>query len=497
MILIRQLWRRNPLNSGLRWFYSCSSSPLTASSTVVSEFPRPFLGFEAHSAFRQLIKPIDQLSRYYFFHASCFTTHAAVEHSLGGMVEVPLAQTGEGIAECELLKWFVQEGDEVEEFQPLCEVQSDKATIEITSRYRGKISQILHAPGDIVKVGETLLKMAVEEVSPTTVTDDISEADLFDPSKQHESSSQVSFSSESRLSGILCTPAVRNLAKQYGIDINDIKGSGKGGRILKEDIINYVSGKDNDTEPSTYCSDTPVAGRLLYEDKTLQLRGFQRAMVKSMTMAARVPHFHYVEEIHCEALVKLKASFQNENPDPSIKHTFLPFLVKSLSMAMGRYPLLNSCFNEDMHEINVKGSHNIGVAMATPYGLVVPNIKKVQSLSILEITKEISRLQQLAKENKLSHDDISGGTITISNIGAIGGKFGSPLINLPEVAIIAIGRMQKVPHITDDGTVYPMPVMTVNIGADHRVLDGATVAKFCNEWKSFVEKPELLLLHTR
>ncbi|KAL2922952.1 Lipoamide acyltransferase component of branched-chain alpha-keto acid dehydrogenase complex mitochondrial [Bienertia sinuspersici] len=116
---------------------------------------------------------------------------------------------------------------------------------------------------------------------------------------------------------------------------------------------------------------------------------------------------------------------------------------------------------------------------------------------IFQITKEISRLQRLAIENKLSHDDINGGTITLSNIGAIGGKFGSPLINLPEVAILALGRIQKVPHITDDGTVYPTPVMNVNIGADHRVLDGATVAKFCNEWKSFVEKPELLLLHTR
>ncbi|KNA19896.1 hypothetical protein SOVF_057380 [Spinacia oleracea] len=498
MSLFRQLWRRKPLNSGHRWLYSYSSSPLSVSSTeAASLLRRPVLGFLSQSAFCRVIKPNYQLSLHYFFNASFFTTHVAVEHSLGGLVDVPLAQTGEGIAECELLKWFVQEGDQVEEFQPLCEVQSDKATIEITSRYRGKISHILHGPGDIVKVGETLLKMAVEEFSPSTVSGGFSESNLSDPSKEDESSSQVSFTSESRLSAILCTPAVRNLAKQHAIDINDIKGSGKDGRVLTEDIINHVVGKDVDTEPSAYCSGRSVAESSLYEDKTLQLRGFQRAMVKSMTLAARVPHFHYVEEIHCGGLVELKASFQSENPDPSIKHTFLPFLVKSLSMAMGKYPLLNSCFNEDVHEIIVKGSHNIGIAMATPYGLVVPNIKKVQSLSILEITKEISRLQQLAMENKLSHNDISGGTITISNIGAIGGKFGSPLINLPEVAIIAIGRIQKVPRFTDGGTLYPTPVMNVNIGADHRVLDGATVAKFCNEWKSFVEKPELLLLHTR
>ncbi|XLU43448.1 hypothetical protein S245_038262 [Arachis hypogaea] len=148
-------------------------------------------------------------------------------------------------------------------------------------------------------------------------------------------------------------------------------------------------------------------------------------------------------------------------------------------------------------EIIFKGSHNIGVAMATPNGLVVPNIKNVQSLSILEITKELARLQQLASENKLTSEDISGGTITLSNIGAIGGKFGSPLLNLPEVSIIAIGRIQKIPQFDGNGNVYPVSLMTVNVGADHRVLDGATVSRFCNEWKQLIENPELLMLHLK
>ncbi|XP_057539679.1 lipoamide acyltransferase component of branched-chain alpha-keto acid dehydrogenase complex, mitochondrial [Amaranthus tricolor] len=493
MTLVRQLWRKFPLNSSLRWICSYSSR-LPTSSPVVSENRRWVLGFPSRSALSQVFNSNNHLSLRYFINASYFTTHAAVDPMLGGMVDVPLAQTGEGIAECELLKWFVQEGDQVEEFQPLCEVQSDKATIEITSRYRGKISHILHTPGDIVKVGETLLKMAVEEFTPP-VNDGFSEPKSVGSIEEVNSCIQASVANENKSSGILCTPAVRNLAKQHGINVNDIKGSGIDGRILKEDILSYV----RSTEPSSLpdCSDISVSENSLYGDTTLQIRGYQRAMIKSMTMAARVPHFHYVEEIQCEALVKLKAAFQKENLDPSIRHTFLPFLVKSLSKALSKYSLLNSCFNEDRNEIILKGSHNIGIAMATPSGLVVPNIKKTQSLSILEITKEISRLQQLAIENKLSQDDISGGTITLSNIGTIGGKFGSPLINLPEVAIIAIGRIQKVPHIADDGTLYPMPVMNVNIGADHRVLDGATVANFCNEWKSFVENPELLLLHTR
>lgn len=436
-----------------------------------------------------------------------FSTQALVDLPVGGLVDVPLAQTGEGIAECELLKWFVKEGDEVEEFQPLCEVQSDKATIEITSRYRGTVSLVLHVPGDIVKVGETLLRMAVGEL-PIVTQPGLSLESIESIMEEHSDTQ----SSVHKNTGVLSTPAVRNLAKQYNIDIYDINGSGKDGRVSREDVLNYAAEKGiigQVVATSGYTSGEHMLGgevesphstaahRWEFEDETIILRGFQRAMVKSMTMAAKIPHFHYVEEINCDALVGLKTSFQKENPDPGVKHTFLPVLIKSLSMALTKYPILNSSFNEDSQTVTLKGSHNIGVAMATQHGLVVPNIKKVQLLTLLEITKELCRLQQLASANKLSPEDVSGGTITLSNIGAIGGKFGSPLVNSPEVAIIAIGRIQKIPHFSDDDNVYPVSIMTVNIGADHRVLDGATVARFCNEWKLFIEKPELLMLHMR
>ncbi|KAF6173810.1 hypothetical protein GIB67_003811 [Kingdonia uniflora] len=405
------------------------------------------------------------------------------------------------------------QGDEVEEFQPLCEVQSDKATIEITSRYKGKVFEALYDPGDIVKVGATLLKITVEESHTSAPISDIMNIPVILSSETSDESSDESFvPTNCTVRGILSTPAVRHLAKQYSVNINDIVGTGKDGKVLKEDVLTYVTNKELSEKPST-SSHKSSAGRLLikeegsfcklgedgwdFEDKTISLRGFQRAMVKSMTLAAKVPHFHYLEEINCDALVELKEAFKSENSDPDVKHTYLPFLIKSLSMSLRKHPLLNSSFLEDSHEVTLKGSHNIGVAMATPCGLVVPNIKKVQSLSILEITKELSRLQKLAVNNKLSSEDISGGTITLSNIGAIGGKFGIPLLNLPEVAIIALGRIQKHPRFADDGSVYPASFVNVNIGADHRVVDGAAVAKFCNEWKLLIEKPELLVLHMR
>ncbi|XP_020589680.1 lipoamide acyltransferase component of branched-chain alpha-keto acid dehydrogenase complex, mitochondrial, partial [Phalaenopsis equestris] len=422
------------------------------------------------------------------------------------LVDVPLAQTGEGIAECELLKWFVEEGDHVEEFQPLCEVQSDKATIEITSRFKGKVHQVLCVPGDIVKVGETMLKIHINETESTSEDDDAEAS-----SDLQQSDPETSLNNQQSIGGVLATPSVRHLAKQHGINVNDIKGSGKDGRVLKEDVLNYSNSKGIGIELPFLSSEgaenaEPFRERKegytspeqwSYEDKVLPLRGFQRSMVNSMTMAAKVPHFYFMEEIKCNALVELKATLQKENTDPDVKHTFLPFLIKSLSMALNKYPLMNSSFNEESKEVILKGCHNIGVAMATPFGLVVPKIKKVQSQSILEVTKELARLQQLAVANKLSAEEISGGTITLSNIGSIGGKFGSPILNLPEVAIIAIGKIQKLPRFSDDDKVYPAYVTNVTIGADHRIVDGATVARFCNEWKLLIEKPELLLLHMR
>ncbi|KAF7837800.1 protein GAMETE EXPRESSED 2 [Senna tora] len=501
-----RIWQRTVWSLRRRWFctyVSQSSSPLDHYSPLRNFYSRSSSS-SSTSAFVSFTMPKAKHHinfNNWYMKTYCFSTEAVVQLPAAEIVDVPLAQTGEGIAECELLRWFVEEGDQVEEFQPLCEVQSDKATIEITSRYKGKVTHLLYVPGDIVKVGETLLKVLVNDPSfPTVIFNDSENANS--PSTDDE---------KSKRGGVLSTPAVRSLAKQHGIDINDVCGTGKDDRVLKEDVLNYAVKKGIIKDPSVSlnvdygnqpqvieennCDAATAKFEWTSEDKIVPLRGFQRAMVKTMSMAAKVPHFHYVDEITCDALVELKTSFQNNNTFPDVKHTFLPLLIKSLSMAIIKYPLMNSCFNEESMEVVLEGSHNIGIAMATPYGLVVPSIKNVQSLSILEITKELSRLQKLALDNKLNPEDICGGTITLSNIGAIGGKFGSPLLNLPEVSIIAIGRIQKVPQFAEDGSVYPASLMTVNIGADHRVLDGATVARFCNEWKQLIENPELLMAH--
>ncbi|CAH1419400.1 unnamed protein product [Lactuca virosa] len=504
MLLSRRILRGRSLNSGRSCLCYLTSTPST--TAVATELKPPTITQFSTAAPTSAKLKFDgsyKLNKLYNVKGHYFSSNAVDSQQAGGIIDVPLAQTGEGIAECELLKWFVQDGDHVEEYQPLCEVQSDKATIEITSRYKGKVSKILHTPGDIIKVGETLLQLMVDDSGVPFNASDASVGSDGSKSDEHKLDLRKSHENDN-----LSTPAVRSLAKQHGIDLADVTGSGKHGRILKEDVLKYgvEKGIIDDKPAFNPTSIEPMSGpeeqlqemaESLYHDKIFSLRAYQRAMVKSMTAAASVPHFHYVEEINCDGLMKLKSAFQKENTDPDIKFTFLPVLIKSLSMALTTHPLVNSTFNLNNYEVTLKGSHNIGIAMATPSGLVVPNIKNVQSLSILEITKELSRLIKLAMANKLPPADIAGGTITLSNIGSIGGKFGSPLINVPEVAIIALGKIQKVASFREDGSIYPVSLMTVNIAADHRILDGANVAIFCKEWKMYIEKPELLLLHMR
>ncbi|KAL3700852.1 hypothetical protein R1sor_018874 [Riccia sorocarpa] len=452
----------------------------------------------------------------------------------GGIVPIPLAQTGEGIADCELLRWYVQEGDAVDEFQPLCEVQSDKASVEITSRYKGKVTRLLYIPGDIIKVGETLLELMVEEdheSSTATVAKD--EKAGTEPVSQVSSHPADLVQKQKET---LATPAVRNLANCYGIDLAAVSGTGKDGRILKEDVIRFALYKEelneevrgltqesrgtegtvlqSSPESSSSSSDSEsdevheedqfstTSAKSPVEDHTkgdhiIPVRGFRRVMAKTMAAAVSIPHFHYTEEVEMNSIVQLKNSLKDVPSENGIKVTYLPFLIKALSLALLKYPVMNSTVNEDVSEIHVHASHNIGVGIASTSGLVVPKIKNVQRLSIMEIAEELARITRLAEGGKLSTEDVTGGTITVSNFGSIGGKYGAPILNVPEVAIVAIGRIQRLPRYNKDGILYPASIMGVTWGADHRVIDGATVARFCNEWKSLIEQPGRLLLNIK
>lgn len=304
------------------------------------------------------------------------------------------------------------------------------------------------------------------------------------------------------------------MAQQYNIDLGEIQGTGKEGRVLKEDIINYIEGEKG-TQTSTSkpasppcpvkakpqtASPPPPPPRPIVPgegDKTVPFTGFTKAMTKSMSRALQIPHFSYKDEIDMTELVTLRKRVKKEAESQEVKLSYMPFMVKAASLALSEYPILNSSVDTEKETILYKSSHNIGVAMDTPIGLIVPNIKGVQNLSVVEVARELNRLQSLASMGKLAESDLKDGTFTLSNIGTIGGTYASPVIMPPEVAIGALGRIQVLPRFDYEGNVVKASIMNISWSADHRVIDGATMARFGNKWKNFLENPASMVLYMK
>ena len=246
----------------------------------------------------------------------------------------------------------------------------------------------------------------------------------------------------------------------------------------------------------------PAAARpvvdLSGDDVTQPITGMQKAMVKSMTAATAIPHLTYCEEFDLGKLVELRGVV-NEMRAASgeSKLSFMPFFIKACSMALAQYPVLNAKVNGDCTELTYKAAHNIGLAVDSPNGLVVPNIKNVQTLTIAEIGAEVQRLVALAAAGKLGQSDLTGGTFTISNIGTVGGTYATPILVPGEVAIVALGRMQKLPRFDAQGNVYAASVMNASFSADHRIVDGASVAKMCRAWQTYLENPAAMMTELR
>jgi len=316
---------------------------------------------------------------------------------------------------------------------------------------------------------------------------------------------------------LLATPAVRHLIKTKKIDWGKIQGTGRDGRILKEDVLNYEQQQHKHHHTPAATSTTtitpthpippsqphhesqphhPLPGHKPREQKQT-LTGIKRVMARTMTSAAQVPHFGYYDEFMTDNLQSLRTHIKPIAESKGIKLTYMPFFIKAASLALLRYPILNSSLSADLAEVTIKNYHNIGVAMDTPQGLVVPNIKDVQDKSILEIAKEMQRLHAAAISSQLSPSDMTGGTFTLSNIGTIGGTYASPVLLLPEVVIGALGKIQKVPRFDSKGNVVPVHLLQISWSADHRVIDGATIANFSNLMKLYVEKPETMLAELR
>lgn len=290
--------------------------------------------------------------------------------------------------------------------------------------------------------------------------------------------------------------------------MSDVPGTGRDGRILKEDIMCYIErmktaaaasplpvdnlGTDSTTPPF------PIRRpEVTVENMTEPIKGVRKVMSKTMTTSLSIPHFCYMDEINLDELVRLKKYSQDAFQSRSVKLTYMPMFIKATSMALLHFPILNSSVDSECENLTYKGSHNIGVAMDTQQGLLVPNVKNVQNKSIFDIAMELNRLHELGLSGRLSPEDLTGGTFSLSNIGSLGGTYAKAVIMPPEVAIGAIGRIQEVPRFDKDGNIYKAHVVGVSWSADHRVIEGASMARFSNLWKSYLENPASMLIDLR
>lgn len=411
-----------------------------------------------------------------------------------------LPDIGEGIHEGEILKWFVQEGDEIKEDDVLCEVQNDKAVVEIPSPVEGKVLKIHVQEGEVAVVGDPLISIDAEGYE-----DDTPEAEPEHPSKepaQEEKTEERAETIEDSVDRIvIAMPSVRKYAREKGVDIRAVQGTGKNGRILKEDIDRYLAGETK-TEPEKEvvqetvetAKQEPVALAGEFPETREKLRGIRRviadAMVKSKTTA---PHVTLMDEVDVTGLVEHRKRYKPIAEEQGIKLTFLPYVVKALISAGKKYPIINAAIDDETEEIVHKYYFNVGIAADTERGLVVPVIKHADKKNLFELSKEINELADKARNGKLSAEEMRGASFTISNIGSAGGQWFTPILNYPEAVILGIGRIQEKP-IARNGEVVVAPVLALSLSFDHRLLDGATAQLALNQIKRVLQDPELIMM---
>ncbi|MGQ7244902.1 2-oxo acid dehydrogenase subunit E2 [Salinicola sp. V024] len=439
-----------------------------------------------------------------------------------------LPDLGEGIVECEVVAWRVEEGEEIAEDQPVVEVSTDKAVMEITAPEAGRMVRHYCQLDEIARVHSPLFAYvpqasgdnrdsadadaasapapvpasvpATVDAVPreTTATQEEDEASGVTPPVADSPSSNAG---RRRIPASPASPAVRRRVRELGVRLEEIPGSGKDGRVLKEDVLVFQQRHDtSDRQRHERREDaTPDAVADAGSAERIEpLRGVRAVMARRMSEAAStIPHFAYGEEFDVTELLALRERLKGDFEARGERLTLMPLLMKSLALAVAEFPLLNCRLNPAADAIHYQAACHIGMAVDSASGLLVPNVKHVERLSLREVASEVERLTRAARDGRVEPADLKGGTISISNIGVLGGTYAMPIINAPEVAIVALGRVQRLPRFAADGSVVSRAIMTVTWSGDHRVLDGGTMARFCNRWKEYLEAPETMLAELR
>lgn len=438
---------------------------------------------------------------------------------------VKLPDVGEGVAEAEIVEWHVKEGDMVREDDVLAAVMTGKATVEIPSPVDGKVTWLGAAMGDVVAVGTPILKIdyegeggteepAVEDLTPTPAQQAAIEGDAAKaaeavrtvaspaeapermvtpkpeaPAKPAESRPIASHGAP-RPAGEkpLASPAVRLRAKETGIDLRQVPGSGPAGRITHEDLNLFM---DQGAVPAPTVPAGPQRDTSI---RDIKMVGLRRRIAERMSLAKRsIPHITYVEEVDLSALEELRSNL-NKNLKPGrVKLTILPFLMRAMVKAIASQPMLNSRFDDQAGVIHQYGGVHIGIAAQTPSGLMVPVVRHAEARDIHDCAREMVRVSEAARSGTALREELEGSTITISSLGALGGIVSTPVINHPEVAIIGVNKLAIRPHW--DGTQFvPRKMMNLSSSFDHRVIDGHDAATFIQRIKSLLETPAMIFV---
>jgi len=411
------------------------------------------------------------------------------------MVEFKLPDVGEGMHEGEIVTWLIKEGDKVTQDQPIVEVQTDKVNAELSSPVTGVIKQIHFREGEVVEVGTPILTIDAggengkEEVC---VSPEI-------PSTKGDVPVQNRAPAFNRA---LATPYVRQLAREKKIDIEQVRGTGPAGRITEQDLEQFVTQLNKTTEQvqqttieeNNVKQPTPKQVDTIESEERIPLKGIRKKIAEHMTKSVSIiPHVTHVDEMEMGPLKEIREQLKAHAEKKNIKLTFLPFFIKAIVTALKEFKTLNASIDDEKNEIVLKNYYHIGIATDTKDGLIVPVIKHADRKSIFQLAEEINQLATQAREGKLSIHQITGSTFTISNVGPIGGMQATPIINHPEVAILALHKMEPRMVVRDwEGVIRLM--MNMSLSFDHRIIDGVTAVRFTNRLKELLENPNLLFM---
>lgn len=448
-----------------------------------------------------------------------------------------LPDIGEGIQEGEIVRWIKKEGENVGEDEPMVEVMTDKATVELTSPRKGVIAKQHFKEGEMAKVGDVIVEIAeagssgvppAKAPGPAAAKTDVpkaSESPKAAPAKQGDPEEKTLFELPKEIAAATkvierreagspvaatparaavpegykatAAPAVRRKAREMGIDINQVLGTGQNGRVTMEDLAKGAT----QTAPAAAA---PTGARFSYTDvkysqdpsleERVPLRGLRRTISKAMERSKfTATHFTYVAEVDCDNLVQLRDQAKGLAEAKGVKLTFLPFIVKAAVAALRKHPDVNVAFDETTQEIVRKSYHHIGIATATDAGLVVPVVKNADKKAMLDVAREITDLSDRTRAGKAKLEELTGSTFTITSLGKLGGVLATPILNYPEVAIMGVHEMKQVP-VVKNGQIVIGWRMNLSFSFDHRIVDGYNGAMFANTLVQYLENPQLLLL---